>query len=721
MTNLITFCKNLSLGFVPVNYRPQQKQKYQPLEGGYKDFNFKESLEVVRLRGEGDGLFINIKDKFIVIDTDDKQSDDVMKKVFHDINIQPFVTKSFSNIKAGNNYKNHYWFKIDKSFDKIIKFNNLELDVITDIIAEHKSTKIDWEAIPSFPKILEGLFYDKREKNIETTKKDYDNSNLLEEEVSALLEVLDKKRKDNYQDWILVGLALKNTNEDLLGVFNDWSKSSKKYKGFTDVKKFWQLFTQKPDGLTIGTIRFWAKLDHPTKYSAWYEKYHPSSADFIEEQAQEALEDEEKQYQKLAEEFNKIAFKLEHPPLYCYQKPGGELRMVKKTNFRDLFEEMAITTKKVLKSGKIKTVRKSFINKWFTDKNKTVYERLDFLPKQEVPKGVYNTFDGFEAENLPPKITGNLFDSRIMKHIKNLACNDDKIFKYLINWMAFRVQRPWDTTRNSSLVIKGAEGTGKNLFFDWFGTKIIGRKYYSVTGDIDNVFGKFNTIVKDKILVVVNELDRTSFKYKERIKDFIVSEKLDIQEKGKDQYFIENNTGFVFITNNFNVMDISEKDRRFVLLDIGDKNAQKVDYFTPLVEEMKSGLYDYEFYNYLNTLDISGFEPQKDRPITQYYKDIQYLNRPPMIDFFIDFHTKYYSEKIKEKPGKLLFDEYRQFLVDEGMGNFMSNRKFGLLVQKFDFVCRTRPSKGTLYTIDIKKLKDYLLANKYIEDDFIDN
>ncbi|MGB0405493.1 MAG: PriCT-2 domain-containing protein, partial [Fusobacterium sp.] len=141
-----------------------------------------------------------------------------------------------------------------------------------------------WDEIPELPEKLRKSIYDKREERIIKKEKE-DNFKIGDEGILELLNILDNKRKEDFKDWSLVGLSLKNTNSDLLGVFNDWSKESIKYKGFSDIKKYWDNFKNKEGGLTVGSIRYWAKLDRPTLYSKWYNKYYP--VEFIEDEEED--------------------------------------------------------------------------------------------------------------------------------------------------------------------------------------------------------------------------------------------------------------------------------------------------------------------------------------------------------------------------------------------------------------------------------------------------
>lgn len=93
---------------------------------------------------------------------------------------------------------------------------------------------------------------------------DYDS-----DEIENLLGMLSKKRVNDYDNWITVGMAIYNTtNGHGFSLWNEWSKKSKKYD-CTECKKKWTSFKRKIDEskVTMGTIAHWCKEDNPEIYN----------------------------------------------------------------------------------------------------------------------------------------------------------------------------------------------------------------------------------------------------------------------------------------------------------------------------------------------------------------------------------------------------------------------------------------------------------------------
>lgn len=76
------------------------------------------------------------------------------------------------------------------------------------------------------------------------------------------LRRLDPKRADNYDDWLKCGIVLKEFGQAGLQLWRDWSKQSPKYREGDCEAKFNSF--RADQGLTVGTLKYWADQDDPT-------------------------------------------------------------------------------------------------------------------------------------------------------------------------------------------------------------------------------------------------------------------------------------------------------------------------------------------------------------------------------------------------------------------------------------------------------------------------
>lgn len=82
-----------------------------------------------------------------------------------------------------------------------------------------------------------------------------------------LVSLLSYQRAADYNTWIEVGFCLHNINKSvLLDSWVQYSKQSDKYKD-GECERLWRNF--KNDGLTIGSLHRWARIDNAEEYRKW--------------------------------------------------------------------------------------------------------------------------------------------------------------------------------------------------------------------------------------------------------------------------------------------------------------------------------------------------------------------------------------------------------------------------------------------------------------------
>lgn len=79
------------------------------------------------------------------------------------------------------------------------------------------------------------------------------------EKIMAALAKLSQVRKDSYQDWLEVGMALHSEGDEFLSIWDVWSRKGTNYEPGVCAEK-WNSFTEDK-GKTIASIYFWALED----------------------------------------------------------------------------------------------------------------------------------------------------------------------------------------------------------------------------------------------------------------------------------------------------------------------------------------------------------------------------------------------------------------------------------------------------------------------------
>lgn len=109
------------------------------------------------------------------------------------------------------------------------------------------------------------LFKIKEQPNVNKINIKY-TQNFNVKYLEMLVNCLSIDRCNNYQDWIKVGFALHNIDNNIKHIWINWSKKSPKFSN--DVCNLqWNYMKNVDNGLTIASIIYWAKLDNIDEYN----------------------------------------------------------------------------------------------------------------------------------------------------------------------------------------------------------------------------------------------------------------------------------------------------------------------------------------------------------------------------------------------------------------------------------------------------------------------
>ena len=360
-----------------------------------------------------------------------------------------------------------------------------------------------------------------------------------------------------------------------------------------------------------------------------------------------------------------------------------------------------------------------FINRWIQDEFIRTYDYIDFLPMQEPPPNVYNTFTGYAASKLPV-IEGVKFEDSLMyKHIDYICNHNEGVKTYVIKFLARMMQQPYNLT-NTALLFKSEQGAGKDTLFDYIGQNIIGSAGYLNTEKPQLVFGKFNSSIENIILVVANESSgKETFIINENIKAAITAKIISIEHKGKDVYKMTNNMHFIFLTNNDNSVNVGPGDRRFVCIECDNTICNNFEYFTALVNEIKSKKFDRACFDFFMSVDCDNYDYTNNRPETALYDEMRQLN----IGIIERFCEEIVNRNLTQSSPSGLYDMFNKFTEYSKAKIDFTPTKFGCKIKKVPGINQTN-SGGRKYLIDIDILKQHLIDKykmEFFSDDFIDD
>ena len=200
--------------------------------------------------------------------------------------------------------------------------------------------------------------------------------------------------------------------------------------------------------------------------------------------------------------------------------------------------------------------------------------------------------------------------------IRHLCNSNEDYFKWVINWIACFFQ----TLEKSqvSLVLKGAQGTGKGLIFEIL-SKLFGKEFCVVIDD-DRLGSNFKNWVSDTLFFNLNEIAH-DMKGRKSVKNFIkmlVTDRSIQTEKKYENASVTEIFGNVLITSNENYpLEVEPSDRRFTVISTG-KPLKKIGINTSeLIEKMDRELEAFAVYLKSYPVDMEMYHTALDTPEKQ--------------------------------------------------------------------------------------------------------
>ena len=415
-------------------------------------------------------------------------------------------------------------------------------------------------------------------------------------------------------------------------------------------------------------------------------------------------------------------------PLYfCKIKNGNneEWRAIKDNPFSSKSSKFYIKEKK----GDMIIIRPitDFIINCITKEHITTADKIDFLPYLKTPPTtdeiVLNTFSGYtfkyDEEGIKKEIPQILQEKLNIArdHIDNIICNGDpKTIKYFYSWLAHLIQKPMSKDGVPAIILKSGQGTGKNLICNFI-CEIINPIYTIILTNFDKLTGKFNNVLENKLLTICNEISSFGgdFKQNDKLKSIITDTKQIIEPKGQDAYTINNYSRFIFLTNNDWPVKIEKDDRRYFCIQVSDARKGDLDYYKKVAEAYQDKDIQQIFFNHLSTFDLTGINIRTP-PMNKCKAEMKWRNRDNLpikhLTEYIDENTEFYSTKT-------LYEEFKDWCIQEGERPNITLRSYSLILNKFRFEkIRKRiggeKKKGFIITKEILKK----IINDNIDEDY---
>jgi Family of unknown function (DUF5906) len=160
------------------------------------------------------------------------------------------------------------------------------------------------------------------------------------------------------------------------------------------------------------------------------------------------------------------------------------------------------------------------------------------------------------------------------------------------------VQQP-ECKTGTSLAMRGKQGVGKTFVGKTFGS-LLGSHYVPVS-DPRYITGRFNAHLNACLLLHADEAFWAGDHAAEgKLKDLVTGERHAIEYKGKEVVWVNNYVRLFVSGNQHWLVPAAFEERRFAVLDVGEKHMQDTQYFAAIDAEMDNGGREALLYYLLN-------------------------------------------------------------------------------------------------------------------------
>jgi len=314
-----------------------------------------------------------------------------------------------------------------------------------------------------------------------------------------------------------------------------------------------------------------------------------------------------------------------------------------------------------------------FFPRWLQDAKQRVYRTYDFCPFSTTlpPQDIFNLFKGYNPDCYTPPGAKKCLDIWF-ELVKSLCGDEDANDAYFHAFIAQMIQTP-QTKPPVAIVIKGNQGTGKNMVLDTIG-RMIGEKHYITSSEPNDFFGNHAEGFFRKLLVNLNEAEaKNTFNLEGRMKSFITEDTITINQKHVQPAEVKN-TARVIITSNQELpltIDVKSKERRWVVFESSDRflNMCKGSDWAKMATHFRKPAFISALYHHYMEMDVSKINWTADRPITNAYRALANRLSPAEALFLEDYiDNRKYSDQGWSKEGVEnkdycvpLVDMYREY------------------------------------------------------------
>ena len=329
------------------------------------------------------------------------------------------------------------------------------------------------------------------------------------------------------------------------------------------------------------------------------------------------------------------------------------------------------------------------------------YRSIDFAPDNTDPL-LFNLWTGFEAQKLEDdEKTLDISSIRLINaHIKEVYCSDcEESYEYFLDLLYYIIKYPGKPLGVATFLYSKKQGSGKNIILDFLQEFVFGNNITYYTTGLENVLKKHNHLLKNKKVVIVDELASSADTWSgnfDKLKSMMTGPFITINPKCVQQYNIKNYLAWFLISNHENCLKLEPSCRRYFCLSVSEKYVGDKAYFKALADTFSPETGNV-FFTYILQRGDSKNISIKIPPMNAFKKSIISKGWSSSIRYLFDIKDKDYEDGDETNiSASQLFDNYKDWCV-RNHEKLKSSSKFYSDIK--DHVTKSRKTAGVYYDL----------------------
>jgi putative DNA primase/helicase len=227
----------------------------------------------------------------------------------------------------------------------------------------------------------------------------------------------------------------------------------------------------------------------------------------------------------------------------------------------------------------------------------------------------------------------------------------------------------------TAIIMHGAEGTGKNLF--WNTVKAIYGRYGVIIGQAQ-IESEFNQWLSARLFIIGNEVlgRREKWELRGALKHLVTEDEIYINEKNMPERVEHNHANLVFLSNEVQPLVLGHGDRRYLVVDCWKVHPDGEAFYQAVRDEMANGGVE-AFYHLLLNLDLGDFAPHSKPPDTEAKRELVNLGQDEPERFLDQWRAGMLELPYGAATAEDLYSAFRRWCQRQGERHVPSMTRFG--------------------------------------------